>query len=262
MEEDEPSSLISANLRDYIKRTKKIIRVCRPTVPKENLDNDERQALAMLRNQEDLYITKADKGDTVVIMTTAQYCKMAFEHLDDDSTYTQLSDDSTNVVVDGITNYIVHLRNCGIIDDYTANFLLPPIRTRTQLIYFLPKLHKNPISFRPIVSGCSGPTESVSAYIDHFLQPYIRLVPSYIKNSAHLINILAKREFSDCRLVTLDVSSLYTNISHEDTLTTLDLAFEKEEVDLPYALPLSVLKTLLKHVLENNIFSFNGQVYQ
>ena len=91
----------------------------------------------------------------------------------------------------------------------------------------------------------------------------MRLVPSYIKNSAHLINILAKREFSsDCRLVTLDVSSLYTNISHEDALTTLDLTFETEEVDLPYAPPLSVLKTLLTHVLKNNIFSFNGQVYQ
>ena len=168
-------------------------------------------------------------------------------------------------VVDGITNYIVYLRNCGIIDDRTANFLLPPARDRTQQIYFLPKLHKNPISFRLIVSGCSGPTEAVSAYINYFLQPYMRLVSSYIKNSAHLINIVAKREFSsDCRLVTLDVSSLYTctNISHEDALNTLDLTFENEEVDSPYAPPLSVLKTLLKHVLENNIFSFNGQVYQ
>ena len=41
---------------------------------------------------------------------------------------------------------------------------------RTQEIYFLKKKHKNPLSARPIVSGCDGTTEKISAYLDHWLQ--------------------------------------------------------------------------------------------
>ena len=94
-------------------------------------------------------------------MTTLQYCSMAYKHLGDTSTYLPLSHDPTLDVVDGLTGYTLHLKNCSVINDATANFLLPPVRTRTQRIYFLSKLHKNPVSLRPIVSGCNGPTEAV-----------------------------------------------------------------------------------------------------
>ena len=232
------------------KYTKKAIRTCKPLSPINNLDQGELIALENLRQSKDLHITKADKGDTVVVMTTAQYVSFAHKQLGDTSIYIPLLSDPTGEVVDGLIRYIIHLRNCGVINDHTANFLLLPIKTRTQRIYFfLPKLHKRPISFRPIVLGCNGPTEAVSAFIDHFLQPYMRRVPSFLKNSRHLVNILAERSFpTECHFVTLDVSSLYTNISHEDALDTLDLTFQNTELDLPYAPRLSVLKTLLKYV--------------
>ena len=59
-----------------------------------------------------------------------QYCNMAYKHLEDASTYLSLPSDPTRDVVDGLTNYITHLKNCGVIDDSTANFLLLPVRTR------------------------------------------------------------------------------------------------------------------------------------
>ena len=61
-------------------------------------------------------------------------------------------------------------------------------------------------------------------------------------NSTHLVNILAESPSSP------PGSTVY--------------AFQNEEVNLLYAPPLSTLKTLLKYVLENKIFSFNSQIYQ
>lgn len=86
----------------------------------------------------------------------------------------------------------------------------------------------------------------------------MRSCASYIKNSTDLIKILRKTKFNpDCVLVTLDVSSLYTNISHEDALDTLSKTFDDDVPNVPYSPPLSVLQSLLHFVLQNNVFNFN-----
>ena len=63
---------------------------------------------------------------------------------------------------------------------------------RTQQFYLLPKICKdiqNPPG-RPIVSGSGGPTEKVSQFVDHFIEPLVPLSRSYIRDSTHMINIL------------------------------------------------------------------------
>ncbi len=53
------------------------------------------------------------------------------------------------------------MKEAGYIDTYTYDYLHPSDKVRTQRMYFLKKLHKNPHGIRPIVSGCSGPTERI-----------------------------------------------------------------------------------------------------
>ena len=63
---------------------------------------------------------------------------------------------------------------------------------RTQQFYLLPKIHKDPLNppGRPIVSGGGGPTEKIFQLVDHFIGQIVPLSQSYIRDSAHLINIL------------------------------------------------------------------------
>ena len=127
-------------------------------------------------------------------------------------------------------------------------------------MYFLPKLHKTPLKVRPIVACCGGPTETASAYIDKFLQPIMRLGKSFVANSTQFINTIESTEIpTDSLLVTLDVASLYTNISHEDALEAVSKVLEK--YDLPHLPPVDVFLEILSFVLKNNIFSFNGEMY-
>ena len=55
------------------------------------------------------------------------------------------------------------------------------------------KLHKNPMGIRPIVSSCESPTENISQYVDFWLQPVMKAIPSFLKDTSELINELTSR---------------------------------------------------------------------
>ena len=104
-----------------------------------------------------------------------------------------------------------------ITDKATKEFLLPSKNTRTPLFYGLLKIHKPDCPLRPIVSGCDGPTDHLSAYIPHFFQPLASNLSSHIRDSKHFFNLIEQLPPlpPNALLVTADVMFLYTNIPHE-----------------------------------------------
>ena len=48
------------------------------------------------------------------------------------------------------------------------------------------------MTIRPIVSGCHGPTDHLSAYVTHFIQPLVRNLPSHVKDTKHFLNFIEK----------------------------------------------------------------------
>ena len=132
----------------------------------------------------------------------------------------------------------------GHIDKPTAEYLLPPQMVRTQEMYFLKKIHKNPPSARPIFSRCRDPTEKISAYLDHWLQPLAKSLPSYIKDPKKFVKYIESTKLpKDCILCTLDVFSLYTNIPAEDGIHATLQAIENRENKDPLCPPTSWLKS-------------------
>ena len=64
----------------------------------------------------------------------------------------------------------------------------------------------------------NAPTENISHFVDFFLQPGMVHLPSYIQNTTDFLNKLQRSPIlpPDYLLGTLDVSSLYTNVSHKE----------------------------------------------
>jgi len=76
-------------------------------------------------------------------------------------------------------------------------------------MYFLKKLHKDPINVRPIVSNVNSPTRTLSLFIDKLLKPIVDSKHHILKDSTHLIHELEQIPISDNTiLVTADVKSL------------------------------------------------------
>ena len=246
-------------LEDYIYALKVEATKLKPRKTKYNLSQRQRTAL---RKRKDIIIKKADKGSTVVIQDRQEYIEMGLEHLSDRDTYNELEEDQTKQVANEVTQAVRAMYQEGHIDKPTAEYLLPPPMVRTQEMYFLKKIHKNPPSARPIVSGCSGPTERISVYLDHWLQPLAKSLPSYIKDTKEFIKYIESTKLpKDCILCTLDVSSLYTNIPTEDGIHATLQAIENWEDKDPSCPPTSWLKKLLELILYKNVFRFNDNFY-
>ena len=149
--------------------------------PRTNLTKKERKALFGLKKNKDIIISKADKGDTIVIMNISQLVELAHEHLSDSNTYQLLTHDPTPEVVLRFNHYIQECRRKGVISKVEFDRLHLPENTSTQTIYFLPKLHKNPLRLRPIISCTNGPTHTASAFLDKLLQPHMKRTKSFLK---------------------------------------------------------------------------------
>ena len=83
----------------------------------------------------------------------------------------------------------------------------------------MPKFHKVKIPGRPVVSSIECHTSIILKFVDHFLHPHAKLLPSYIKINSDFISRFNEIEdmHKDTILVMLDVKVLYTNIpKHEE----------------------------------------------
>ena len=62
----------------------------------------------------------------------------------------------------------------------------------------------------------------MSEYVDENIKHLAKLVPSYIKDTTHFLQLLSTTSIQEeDLLVTIDVTSLYTNIIHEEGLQAM-----------------------------------------
>ena len=137
-------------------------------------------------------------------------------------------------------------------------FSQTPNPLRIPEFYTLTKIHKPTLVGRPIISGCNRPTETISAFVDDtLLQPISTSQTSYLKDSTDFINFIEKTKMGKRTfLVTMDVTSLYTNIPQEEGITTVCNAYENFHKNNP-PIPTNYIKEMLRLILKENSFQFN-----
>lgn len=97
----------------------------------------------------------------------------------------------------------------GYINKEMLDFCTPDNKVRMSRIYFLLKVHKNPMGIRPIVTSISYVTQHLSQFVDIWLQPLMKKLPSYVRDTTHFIKMIEETRFPQgCLLASIDVSSL------------------------------------------------------
>lgn len=84
--------------------------------------------------------------------------------------------------------------------------------------YGLPKTHKDifPPPLRPIISGIGSLCERLIEWVDAHLQPLLSSRPGYLRDSKQVLQVLNDARWEGkYSWITLDLTSLYSNIPHD-----------------------------------------------
>ena len=172
----EPPIQPLVTLESYLDEVKTELAEVKIYKPKNNLPKNERQALQELKQNNNINVKKADKGTTTVIMNKENKIGEAQILLDEKENYKPLSLPMAFETSQRVKQLINALHDGGHIDDMTKRWLsLTPNPPRIPVFYTLKKIHKPNLVGRPIISGCEGPTERISSFVDHLLQPIAKM---------------------------------------------------------------------------------------
>ena len=158
-----------------------------------NLSKEEWTAHQNLKTRYDIVIKPADKGGAVVVWRTDLYKQEAFRQLADTKFYAKVNKDLTQanqkIVKDTVNKLILEQK----LPSTARNLFLTTPKTST--FYFKPKIHKPNNPGRPIISACSCPTELISSFLDKKMAPFVKSLPTNIKDTNHALNILKQFSF-------------------------------------------------------------------
>ncbi|XP_070546065.1 uncharacterized protein [Ptychodera flava] len=224
----------------------------------DNIPKDERSAITELQNDNEITIKPADKGSGVVVMDTNWYINKCEEQLNDSTYYTPLKYDPTTEYLKELEKLVRKWETKKWITHETAIHLIPKEPT-PGYFYGLPKIHKQDTPLRPIVPQCNSLTTPLAKFVDHHLQPIVKSLPSYLKDTKHHLQDLDQIKLTnDSLIVTMDVVSLYTNIPHEYGITSVKQALDNYAHNSTHP---DLIIDMLKFILTRNYFKFNDKYY-
>ena len=226
---------------------------------RDNLLTLEISALIRLRHRKDVVIKPADKGSAVVLLSKEEHIRKADSHLSNRDNYRKLETDLTPTYAAEIKQFGTLMFEKRLINKHTKDFLISH-SPKIARLYLLPKLHKDGIPRRPIVASNGSPTENITRFVDYFLQPLMVCMPSYIQDTMNFLNKLCKFPslLSGSLLVILDVSSLYTNILHDEGIKACKEALDTRP---DQSFPTEDLCHLIKLILTRNALTVNDSFY-
>ncbi|KAK5650122.1 hypothetical protein RI129_001151 [Pyrocoelia pectoralis] len=147
-------------------------------LPKQNITKAQKSHLKELKNNKDILILRADKGNSTVIVNTSDYNEKMMDLLN--SNEYKKSNSNPTTYLEKRTKTLINSTN---LSDEIKRELIPREKSsRVPKIYGLPKIHKgNNWPLRPIVSAFNSPTHKLAGYLAKQLKPFYESAQSYIK---------------------------------------------------------------------------------
>ena len=156
-----------------------------------NLSGGMRRAVKSLKQDESIAILPADKGNATVVLDRTECDDKLRSLLEDGDTYRNIPRNPTARMETKITRMVKDLADKGYITDRQRVYLAPQHSTSPQM-YGLPKIHKESVPLRPIVSRIGSSTYRLAKELARILSPLIGYTESFVKNSLHFVQGLGR----------------------------------------------------------------------
>jgi hypothetical protein len=201
-----------------------------------------------------LIITQADKGKTIVIMQKQHYEQYILGFLNQ-TQFTPITHDPTKTFqrkVQSSTDTTTSIKTK--VQIYNHNPEPPSIRA-------LVKLHKTPTSIRPIINWTHAPAYQLATRIALITKQFINFPNTYIvNNKTDLITDLNEIKINqDTRICSFDIANMYTNIPTDIIIDLITETLHKQ--DTPIQITREII-LIIGTILDQNYFVHNHQIFQ
>ncbi|XP_065650904.1 uncharacterized protein LOC136079116 [Hydra vulgaris] len=248
---------------------------------KYNITKKEHNALEELKSNNKTIIKSADKGSCLVLMDADYYRdKLVYhDHLLTE-TYKKVASNTDEICFKKLKNHVDKFKECLTKKEITY---LKNYEWKTSNFYVLPKIHESnaienfinesikeyieclcpdDLNGRPIVGGSFLPTQRLSELVEKILSPLVPKLTTYIKDDWHFIRVLPNNmEYQNTTLYSVDISNLYTSISHELGLEAIKFWISKLRDDIPIRFSEAFILESVNFILKNNNFTFNNEFF-
>ncbi|XP_022814534.1 uncharacterized protein LOC111348226 [Spodoptera litura] len=217
--------------------------------PKSNIPVKEMSALRDLRNDSDILVLPADKGNATVVVDTEAYEQKITHMLSDTTVYKQVSYDPTARVTTKTIKLLQSLSDKELVARLRPQNPTPP------KIYGLPKIHKPNWPLRPIVSQIDAPTYNLSRHLATILQPFTGKTNTFVKDSRHFVALLEDVRLQDTDImISFDITSLFTNVPVDETISIITNILKDTDLPTGYI-------ACVNHCLTTGYFLWRGEYY-
>ena len=212
-----------------------------------------------MADRNDIIITKADKGRVAVIIDVKDYVNKAEHQLSNKDGYKKLQYDPAQTHSRLVNGTITRFKYNKLITEIIAKGLQVE-QPDTPKFYTRLKIHKTGNPGRPAVSSVNCHTYTISTYGDFHLQPLVKNIPSYVRDTTDFLQKLDKVKNipNDGLLLTLDVKSLCTKIPNNEGIKAVREAYNNHPNKI---VATKVIIKFLSLILTLNNFVFNSINY-
>lgn len=156
-----------------------------------NLSANEAPALKQLSDNSSITIKASDKGGNVVILDNEKYIDMCNQILKNPNWYRRMPGNIVEKFNREFYDLIDNAFSNNMINKQLWNFVRNDF-LRVPTFFTLPKVHKNEKKFPldPLKLEWGAISENASKLIDECLKPFVTVLPSYVKDTSHFLQII------------------------------------------------------------------------
>ena len=170
----------------------------------------------------------ADKGVSPLVMDKEQYTNKA-EELLNQPTYKTIPSDPTTKYKNKLISLLKAIKTDGGMSEALYKRLYPT-GAGSPKFYGLPKIHKEGIPLRPIVSSIGAVSYETSKELTRILKPLVGKSPHHVYNTQDFIEQIKdiKLKEDQC-MMSYDVKALFTSVPIQPALDTIQKLLEEDK---------------------------------
>ena len=229
---------------------------------RSNITKEEFQAIKELKQDDKRIILTADMGVALVVFNKEDYVEKA-DYLLNQQTYRKIKEDPTSRQKAKLIRMLKKIKAEGGISEEKYKKMYP-MGAGSPKFYGLPKIHKQDIPLRPIVSSTGTVSYNTSKELANILKPLVGWTTHHLKNTKDFIDqIKDVKLLPDETIISYDIKALFTSVPIQPVINIIKNKLENDK-NLKSRTSMSIehITSLLDYCLKSTYFVFKGQYYE